>query len=565
MIFRFDGYEIDSARYELRRDGAPVPLEPKVLDVLLHLVHQRARLVTKEELLREVWPGVHVSESTLTRAVSLARAALADSASDPRAIETVPGRGYRWKAPVETFEPEAAAPIAPRAPAALTPPGRSRGTRAALALAAAAGALAAALVIAWPRPLGWVLALTGSALPPEAPQLPAEPSVVVLPFRDLSKDGAHGYLALGITEDLTSTLGRFPALFVIARSSAYTYEGRTVPVETIGRELGVRYAVEGSVRATGPNLVVTSELVDAGSGRQIWADRFEVGLDEAAAVQGQLAEQIVSALGVRIAEAELDRLRHRSTEDSNAYELFVRARADFFTYTRESHARASRLLERALSLEPGYAPAVTYQAALELAPFFLGWDVTSARVGRARALALQALALDPFAPLPHTTLAMTYIADQRPDEAVEEARMAVELGPSSDVCNGVQAAAFAYAGRPLDALASLDRALRLNPRHPELYWLLAGMLQARAGRRELGLQLLERVREANREMVPPRLALLSLYVEGRDLARARELGGEILAVNPALDAERALLIYPFARPGSAELETLAAFRAAGLR
>ena len=563
MIFRFDGYEVDSARYELRRDDAPVPLEPKVLDVLLHLLRQRARLVSKEELLREVWPGVHVTESALTRAVSLARAALGDSASEPRVIETVPGRGYRWKAPVETLEPEAAAPIAPRAPADLEPSRRSHPARRALAFAAAA--LAIALGLAWPRPLGWLLALSGSAIPPEAPGLPAEPSVVVLPFRDLSPDRAHGHLAEGITEDLTSTLGRFPALFVIARSSAYTYEGRMVPIEAIGRELGVRYAVEGSVRASDARLVVTSQLVDAGSGRQVWADRFEIDAADAAGVQGQLAEQIVAALGVRIAEAELGRLRNLSSDDSNAYELFLRARADFFAYTRESHARAGQLLERALSLDPDYAPAVTYQSALELAPYFLGWDVSPGRVTRARALATRALELDPFAPLPHTTLAMAHIADQRPEQAVEEVRIAVELGPSSDVCYGVQAAALAYAGRPFDGLRSLDRALRLNPRHPELYWLMAGLLQARAGRRELGLQLLERVREANREMVPPRLALLSLYSEGRDLARVQELGREILAVNPALDAEHALLIYPFARPGSSQESALAAFRAAGLR
>jgi TolB-like protein/DNA-binding winged helix-turn-helix (wHTH) protein/cytochrome c-type biogenesis protein CcmH/NrfG len=566
VIFRFDDVEIDSARYELRRAGVPVPLEPKVLDLLLHLVQQRERLVTKDELLRQVWPDVHVSESTLTRAVSLARAALGESASEPRAIETVPGRGYRWKAAVELVEPRAAAPVAPRPPADLERPLRARSRRRALAAAAALGAGVAALALLWPRPLGWALALTGSALPPRTPALPAEPSVVVLPFRDLSPAGAHGFLAEAVTEDLTFSLGRFPELFVIARSSAYTYEGRDVPTREIGRELGVRYAVEGSVRAAEGELVVTSQLVDAASGAHVWGDRFELALDEVDTLQSQLAEQIVAALGMQIAEAELARLRHRSTDEFGAYELYVRARADFFTYRRDNHARARVAIERALELDPDYGHAVTLKAALELAPYFLGWDVDPARVDRARAIAERALELDPWNALPRTTLAMAHVAKEEAREAVEQMKIAVELGPSSDVCWGVQAATLAYDGRPLDALRSLDRALRLNPRHPDLYWLMAGLLQAEAGRRELGLQLLERVREANPEMVPPRLALIYLYDREQEHARAAALGREILAVNPALDARRALRIFPFSRPGSrTENETLAAFRAAGLR
>jgi TolB-like protein/DNA-binding winged helix-turn-helix (wHTH) protein/Tfp pilus assembly protein PilF len=566
VIFRFDGFELDSARYELRREGRALALEPKVLDLLLHLVRERERLVTKEELLREVWHGVHVTESALTRAVSLARAALGDSAVEPRVIETVPGRGYRWKAPVELVERPAEASVAPRPPADLSPARRSVVRRTALALGGAVLALGLVLTLAWPRPLGLLLALTGTALPPPAPAPPREPSVVVLPFRDLSPVAGRAYLADAITEDLTSALGRFPGLFVIARSSAYTYAGRSVPMEEIGRELGVRYAIEGSLRAHGDELVVTSQLVDAESGMQVWGERFELGVDQAYTVQGQLAEQIVGVLGVRIAEAELERLRDRPTEEFGAYELFVQARADFFAYTREGHARAGRLLERALELDPDYPHAVSYRSALELAPYFLGWDVAQERIPKSRALALRALELDPFAPLPHTTLAMANIAEGLAREAVEEVRRAVELGPSSDVCFGVQAAALAHAGRPLDAIRSLDRALRLNPRHPELYWLMAGLLQAEAGRRELGLALLERVREANPEMVPPRLALISLYVEDGEHARAQALGREILAVNPALDAGLALRIFPFARRGSAgETRLLAAFRAAGLR
>jgi TolB-like protein/DNA-binding winged helix-turn-helix (wHTH) protein/Tfp pilus assembly protein PilF len=564
VIFRFDQIEIDSARYELRRAGEPVAVEPKVLDLLLHLVQQRERLVTKDELLRAVWPDVHVSESTLTRAVSLARAAVGDSASESRVIETVPGRGYRWTAPVEVAEPEPPTSVAPRAPGGALHARRPRARRIALALGAAAAAAALGLALVWPRPLGWAVALGGFAVPPRDPALPAEPSVVVLPFRDLSESRAHGLLAQGLAEDLTSALVRVPALFVISRSSAETYAGRDVPLATIGRELGVRYVVEGSVRGAGGTLVVTSRLVDVQSGMNVWSERFEAALDEPLAVEARLAQEISAALGARIAEAELDRLRDRSTEDLDAYELFVQARADFYAYTRASHARAHERIERALALDPEYSHAATYRAGLALAPYYLGWDVTAERVARARELAGRAIELDPFAPLPRTVLAMTYVAEGRAEEAAQEARRAVELGPNSDVCHGVQSLSLFYAGRPFEALRSLDRALRLNPRHPELYWLMAGFLQARVGRRDLGIQLMERVREANPDIVPPRLALISLYVDAGNLPQARELTREILAINPALDTKAALEIFPLGRdPGQAE-SAVAAFRAAGL-
>jgi TolB-like protein/DNA-binding winged helix-turn-helix (wHTH) protein len=556
LIFRFGDYEVDSGRYELRCKGEPVALEPKSLDVLLHLVRERARLVTKQELLDTVWAGVHVTESTLTRAVSLARGAIKDSAQDPQVIETVAGRGYRWKAPVEAIE----ATVPPARGTSRTP--RSRGVP-----AAAAALLAAALLVwlVWPRPLGWLLAVSGSARPPHEPALPAEPSVVVLPFRDLSPEGGHRILAEGISEDLALALGRFPALFVIARGSAASYQATDVPIETIGRELGVRYAVQGSVRAAGDQLVVTSRLVDAASGVQVWGDRIEARLDDALAVQARLAEQIVGALGTRIESAEVERLRRLPTDDLDAYELYVRARSDFYAFTRESHARSGELVERALALDPDYPHAAALRAALELAPFLLGWDVDPARVERAIPLASRAVALDPSSGLPHTTLALAHMTQGRLEQAVADARTAVELGPNSDVCLGVHAATLSQAGHYLEALRSLDRALRLNPKHPELYWLLAGFLQLETGRRDVGLDLIERVRGTSPDMVPPRLALVYQYHLAGDAQRVAELGSEVERINPALSAQAAIDIFPYAFGNPERTErALAAFRAAGL-
>ena len=559
MIFRFSDYEIDSGRYELRRAGEAVPLEPKALDLLLLLVRERSRLVSKDELLAAVWPGVHVTESTLTRAVSLARAAVGDSAQAQGVIETVSGRGYRWKAPVEVLDPEA-----PPAPAArgLPPPRR----RLLPWLVVTPLALVAALVLAWPRPLGWLFALTGSASPPAAPSPTAQPSVVVLPFLDLSAGDGITHLADGITEDLTTALARSPTLFVISRSSAYSYQGRNEPIETIGRELGVRYAVEGSVRSDGGRLVVTSHLVEARTGLQVWSDRFDTKLDDLFDVQGRLAEQIVSALGVSINQAELDRLRQRPTEDLDAYELYVAARAAFYSYRLESHARARELVARALAIDPDYPLAVSLAAALELTPYQLGWDLDPGRIARAQELAKRAVALDPRSPAPHLTLAQAHTSERRFEDAVAEADQAVALGPSFDICHAVQAQALLSAGRPLEALRALDRALRLNPRHPAPYWLMAGLIQTAVKRDDLALELMERVHEANPDLIPAQLALAFQYQNvWNQPERLPGLGREILRVNPKLTAEAALRVFPYASPElDVRAKALAAFRAAGL-
>jgi TolB-like protein/DNA-binding winged helix-turn-helix (wHTH) protein len=559
VIFRFGEYELDSGCCELRKAGERVSIEPKVFDLLLHLVRERTRLVRKSELLAAVWPDVQITESTLTRAVSLARAAVGDSAQAPGVIETVSARGYRWIAPVEVVE----AP--PLAPAAGTLAPRARGLRVLGSLAAPL-VLLASLAFAWPRPVGWLFALTGTASPPAAPSPTAQPSVVVLPFVDLGADDRSAHLADGITEDLTIALARFPTLFVISRSSAYVYRDRKAPPGTIGRELGVRYLVEGSVRSVGGRLAVTSQLVEAQTGVQVWADRFDAPEGDLFAVQERLAEQIVSALAGSINHAELERLRERATDDLDAYELYVEARAAFHAYRLESHARARELVARALAIDPDFPLAVSLAAALELTPYQLGWDLDPGRLARARALATHALALDPSSPAPHMTLAQAYGFERRFDQALEEASRAVALGPSYDVCHAVQAQALLTAGRPLDALRALDRALRLNPRHPAPYWLMAGLIQLAVKRDDLAVELMERVHAANPDMIPAQLALAFQYQHvWNQPERVPALGREILRVNPKLTAEQALLVFPYAAtpPGVRE-KALVAFRAAGL-
>jgi len=554
VIFRFGDFEIDSGRYELRQAGAPVPIEPKVLDLLLHLVRERDRLVTKQELLDAVWPGVHVTESTLTRAVSLARTAVGDSAQAHGVIETVSGRGYRWKAPVEVANGREEAHT-----------GLSRVVRAAVALAGAGIAIALLLALTWPRPIGWVLAMSGSALPPERPALPPQPSVVVLPFANLSPDEDHRLLAEGIAEDLTWGLVRFPELFVISPRSAFLYADRETPLATIAAELGVRYAVEGSIRVVGERIVINARLSEAPTGVQLWSDRRNIRLGNVLEAQRRLAEQLVEVLGARIGEAELERLRRQPTDSFDAYELFLRGRAHFYAFTQEDHAQARRLFERALAVDPLYERPVAHLAGIELSAYVLGWDPRPERIEVALGLAERAHELDPFEPMPYTVEALGNLIRGRGDIAIAAARRAVELGPNSDFCYGVKAAVHAGDGQPLAGIRALDRALRLNPRHPEFYWMLAGFLHERTGRPDVARELFGRIRETNPDMVPPRLALVLQHVERGELEPAQALVDEILAINPDLTAELALRIYPPAQrdPGRAE-RALADWRAAGL-
>ncbi len=262
-------------------------------------------------------------------------------------------------------------------------------------------------VTLWPRPLGWALALAGVARPNDAPALASQPSVVVLPFADLSPSGGQSHVAQGIAEDLTYPLVRFRELFVISPQSAMTYEGRHVPAGTLARELGVRYAVTGAVRVSADRVVVTTQLADATTGVQIWSDRFDGARGDLLDLQGRLGQEIAEELGAHIGDAELERLRRRRTESLDAYELVLRGRQHFFAFTRSDHALAGQLFQQAVALDPAYESPHAYLGALTLAPYVLGWDPAPARIDAARQLALRALELEPFDAMPHTTLAMT--------------------------------------------------------------------------------------------------------------------------------------------------------------
>jgi adenylate cyclase len=428
-------------------------------------------------------------------------------------------------------QPEAAAKGAP---------GKRRGLRTALvATAAVLVLLGAGLWASWPRPLGLVLDLVGLSGPPLNPPLPDKPSIVVLPFANLSADPQQEYFSDGITEELITDLAAVPELFVISRSSAFTYKGRPVEVRDVGRDLGVRYVLEGTVRKAEGRVRITAQLIDATSGFHLWSESYDRELSDILALQSEISQQILVALQVEMRDAALERITRRSTRDPRAQDTLLRGMAHAKRVTREGLVEARYLYERAIEQDPDFAVAYAMAGTTYLGEYILGWNLDPALLDRAAELARRALALDPSTAPAHGTLAFVDLQQGRLAEALAAAERAVELAPNVEMPHVILATVLARQGRFVAALQSAARAVRLNPRATPGTLVLVANVDFAAGRRDEAVALWERARAANTDVILARIPLAALYEsEGRHEA-ARALAREMLRVNPDLTAESA--------------------------
>ncbi len=441
---------------------------------------------------------------------------------------------------VHVFRVDVAVPAAKRALRA----GPRRRLRIALVTALAlVAAIVVALVASWPRPLGLVLDLAGVSALPVNPPLPDEPSLVVLPFQNLSGDPEQEYFSDGITEDLTTDLSRLRQLFVIARNSAFTYKGKAVNVEQVGRELGVRYVVEGSVQKSGERVRITVQLIDATSGFHVWSERYDRELGDVFALQSEITAGVLQSLRIRIREAETERAQRKPTESLSAWDAHLRAIPPFFTLTRAGFAEARRWLDRAIELDPRYADAHAMRGGLYATEYRVLWSRDPELIAKARVEGLRALELDPESAQAHMCLANAAAVSGRHEKALALYRRASELDPNWEPPHLGLAISLLNLGRYPEALGELRRALRLNPRNPMAPGVL-GIINLAAGRKDEGAAQLEASRAYSRDNLPARVALAGLYEsEGRH-AEARGLVAEIRDVNPTLGAADAASVLP---------------------
>ncbi len=300
--------------------------------------------------------------------------------------------------------------------------------------------------------------------------IPDKPSIAVLPFTNMSGDAEQDYFSDGITEDLITELSRFRELFVIARNTTFTYKGKAVNVEQVGRELGVRYVLEGSIRKAGNRVRITAQLIDAKTGGHVWAERYDRVLEDIFALQDEITRQMVGTLGVKLEQVELEQSMRKPTTDLEAYDYVLRSLKWWHTTTPEDHALGRDLLEKAVALDPNYAQAHAHLANAYVNEFVFEFNPRPDPLGRALASAKRAVELDPSYAFAHYILARCYYYEKDDRMFEAEAETALSLNPNdadalADLGN-MYSLTFA---RLQDGSDMAERAMRLNPHHPGFY------------------------------------------------------------------------------------------------
>jgi len=484
-IFEFGEFRLDRAGDGLsRRDEngffVPLSIGARALDVLAVLVERPGKLVTKEEIMAAVWRRSVVENANLTVQIAALRRVLDQGRSEGSCIQTVAVRGYRFVVPVT------------RIANADTP---------SIVAAPVAGA------------------------PCAAPRL----SIVVLPFADLSEGGGQQYFADGITDDLTTDLSRLPHMLVISRSTAFTYQHQRVHTKQIGRELGVRYVLEGSVQRSGNRVRVNAQLIDADADLHLWSERLDYHTGDLFALQDEITRRIAVSLSLEIVGAEAC----RPTERPDALDYILRGRsASYRPPSRDKYALSISLTERALALDPGSVAAQSYLTIYLTARVLDNMtDTASADIARAEALAAQALAASPRSPLARFAKGQVLRAQQRPEEAMPEYETVIAL--NRNWVNALAAISWCklYTGRVEQVIPDLEHAIRLSPRDPFIgtWYNRIGTVHLLQSRIDKAIIWFENARGAN-----PALSAIHAY-----LAAAHALKGETeVAVAKLAEARR---------------------------
>jgi TolB-like protein/Tfp pilus assembly protein PilF len=434
LIYKFENYSLDADRRELRCGADQVSVEPQVFDLLHYLLKNRERVVSKDDLIADVWNGRIVSESTLSSRVAATRQAVGDRGEEQRLVRTIARKGFRFIG--EVLEDNEA------------------------------GSESAPAQIAQTKH-----ATHQNQFSASMPQIPDKPSIAVLPFANMSGDSEQEYFVDGIAEDLITALSQFRWFFVIARGSSFTYKKRSIDIKQIGRELGVRYILEGSVRKAANRLRITGQLTDTSTGVNLWADRFDGEIEDIFDLQDRITANVAGAIAPKLEQAEIERAKQKPTDSLDSYDYYLRGMAGLHLWAKEANAEALQMFYKAIEIDPNFAAAYGMAARCYSQRKFSGWMTDAAHeTSEAERLARRAAELGRDIPVALCTagLALAGVVGEL-DEGADLIGRALQLNPNLAWAWQFNGWVKVLCGEPDAAIESLDRAMRLSPQDPHIF------------------------------------------------------------------------------------------------
>jgi TolB-like protein len=503
--YKLGPFRLDAEAEILFRGSEPVALGQRAVALLRVLVERAGVPVNKDALIEAAWAGLAVEESNLTVQIAALRRVFGEEAGGEGWIETLSRRGYRYVGPIGAMENNGSG----------------------------------------------VAAITQAQL---TPTLPDKPSIAVLPFQNMSGDREQEYFADGMVDDIITALSRIHWLFVIARSSSFTYKGKAVDVKLVGRELGVRYVLEGGVRKAGDRVRITAQLIDAGTGAHLWADRFDGALEDIFGLQDRVSASVVGAIAPKLEQAEIERAKRKPTESLDAYDNYLRglARLNQDPSDREANSDALRLFSRAIELDQGFATAYGMAAWCYVWRKANGWMADRGHeIAEAERLARQAVAIgkDDAIALARGGHALAFVVGDF-DAGAAFIDRALVLNPNFAIAWYLSGAVRTFLGEPELAIEHLARAMRLSPLDPlsfamQTIWAHASFF---AGRYDEALSWAQKaLRDQPNFMTTHRIAAASNALAGR-LEEARQTMARLRQLDPALRVSNLMDQIPLRRP-----------------
>lgn len=524
MIYAFEEYTLDTRLYELRRGPEPVAVEPQVFGLLALLLSGRGRVVTKDEILEEVWQGRIVSEAALSSRIKAARRAIGDDGTAQRLIRTVQRRGFRFVGMVQEIVEPSAAQVQPQPAAAFLPTSQPREAERAELIAGA---------------------------------LLERPAIAVLPFHDTTDGAGSSYLADGITEEVIAELSAWRWFPVISRNTAFRHRGSSLTAPEIGRAVGARYLLTGSLQRSGTRLKLNAALIDAEADRQLWSGRFLRDLEEVFLLEEELAQEVVGTLEPQLREAEVQRILHKAPGDLNAWDLAMRAAWHASRTSAADYDAAEKLASEAAGRQPGWCFPYALLAFVKFQRAMRSWSRADARTAFAETLgaARQALDIDSGSWLAHALAGVGELwTNLHYDRALDHVNRAIQLNPSACWTYHFCGCISGFAGNLETAVTQQRRVYKVDPVYPytavieadlALWTMLSGRLDEAGRHLDLSLQWDPAYGRALQRLVAFGGLLGERDTAARGLARLAELG-------LPLDRDYLVSSYPFRDPAHRE-------------